>query len=413
MRLSLLILAALVVHLPRSSAAAAPERLVEERVLPILAWIGPPAEQANVERYRELAECGFTHNFTGFPSADAMARALDVAQETGVKVFVSCPELQSDPEGTAKRFRNHPALAGYHLRDEPSAALFPELAAWVKRIRSVDAEHPCYINLFPNYADPAQLGTPTYREHVDQFIRQVPVQFVSFDHYPVVGRSLRDGFYENLEIVAAASRDAGKPFWAFSLAVAHGPYPVATTAHIRLQMYSNLAYGAQGLQYFTYWTVPSDTWNFHEAPILPDGRRGAVYARVQEVNRELQARRGVFLGSTVESVGHTGANIPHGTRPYHAAPPVQSLKTEGQGAAVSILCKGDRRFLVAVNRDINAAMKLDVQLQDDAGVRIVKKDGTLGDALGNAYRADVDPGDVVVLTWQPQGRPICLSPHTP
>src|SRR5688500_12349462 len=85
-----------------SAPAAEPERLTEERVLPILAWIGPPAAETNEQRYRELAECGFTHNFTGFPNADAMAKALDVAHATGIKAFVSCPELQTDPEGTAR-----------------------------------------------------------------------------------------------------------------------------------------------------------------------------------------------------------------------------------------------------------------------------------------------------------------------
>jgi hypothetical protein len=328
-----------------------------------------------------------------------MARALDVGQATGIKVFVSCPELQTDPEGTAKRFRNHPALAGYHLRDEPPAGMFPELATWVKRIRSADDEHPCYINLFPNHADAGQLGTPTYSEHLDQFIRDVPIQLISFDHYPVVGQSLRPQWYENLELVSAAARKASKPFWAFALSVAHGPYPVPTIAHLRVQVYSNLAYGAQGLQYFTYWTVPSDTWNFHEAPILPDGRRGAVYDRVRHVNREVHALRGVFLGSTVTSVGHTGDKIPPGTRRYAPAPPVQSLTTEGEGAVVSQMSNGDRRFLVVVNRDINNGMPLDLAFEPGAGARVLKKDGSFGDTVRTRARIAIAPGDAVIFAW--------------
>jgi hypothetical protein len=382
-----------------SIGAAEPARLEQEGVLPILAWIGPPADQTTVERYRELAECGFTHNFSGFPNADAMARALDVGDATGIKLFVSCPELSSDTEGTAKRFMGHRALAGYHLRDEPSAADFPALAKWVQRIQSVDRKHPCYINLFPNYADAGQLGTPTYAQHVDRFVAEVPVPFISFDHYPVVGQSLRPQWYENLEVISAAARKANKPFWAFALSVAHGPYPVPTLAHLRVQVYSNLAYGAQGLQYFTYWTVPSDTWNFHEAPILPDGRRGAVYDRVRDVNREVQVLRGVFLGSSLVSVGHTGEKLPAGTRRYQPAPPVQSLTTGGEGAVVSQLSKGDRRFLVVVNRDINKAMPLDLACEPAAAVRVVKRDGTFADAVPSRARINVAPGDAVIFTW--------------
>ena len=48
--------------------------------------------------------------------------------------------------------------------------------------------------------------------------------------------------------------------------------------HLRgLQAFSNLAYGAQAIQYFTYWTMKSDTWNFHEGPVGLDGKPCAVY----------------------------------------------------------------------------------------------------------------------------------------
>jgi hypothetical protein len=163
----------------------------QERGISILAWSGPPAGETNAERYRELAEAGFTHNFSSFANADAMEKALDVAQAAGIKQFISIPELHSDPEKVIARFQRHPALAGYYLRDEPSAADFPALATLTKRIQAVDPIHPCYINLFPNYASQQQLGTATYQEHLDRFIREVPVPWISFDHYPVVGNSVR------------------------------------------------------------------------------------------------------------------------------------------------------------------------------------------------------------------------------
>ncbi|MBN1293375.1 MAG: beta-galactosidase, partial [Candidatus Latescibacteria bacterium] len=256
--------------------------------MPIHAWIGPPAEQTSYARYKELADAGFTHSFSGFPDADAMQKALDVAKAAGIQLFVHIPELKSDPEGTVKRFKDHPALAGYHLRDEPNAKDFPELAAWVQRIRAVDDDHFCYINLFPNYASAEQLGNPSYREHVELFVKTVPVQVLSFDHYPVMTKGLRPEWSENLEIISEAARKAGKPFWAFALAVAHDPYPIPSIDHLRLQVYSNLAYGAQGIQYFTYWTPKSTRWNFHEGPIDFNGKRTVVYDRVKKVNEEIR-----------------------------------------------------------------------------------------------------------------------------
>jgi hypothetical protein len=248
------------------SSDALPDRI------PVLAWGGPPQAETTAARYKELAEAGFTHNYSGFSSIAAMQEALDVAKAAGIKQFVSIPELERSPEETARTLRGHPALAGYYLRDEPAASDFDKLSKWAAKITSADPDHPCYINLFPNYATPAQLGTANYQEYLDTFLTKVSVPILSFDHYPVVGNSLRAEWYENLEQVSAAARKARKPFWAFALSVAHDPYPIATLEQLRLQVFSNLAYGAQGIQYFTYWTSKSDVWNFHEAPIGLDGK---------------------------------------------------------------------------------------------------------------------------------------------
>lgn len=380
-----------------SSEASGTDRAAAR--MPVLAWLGPPAEQTTPERYRELADAGFTNNFSSFPTLDAMSRALDVAHAAGIRQFVAVPELASDPEGTARRFKDHPALAGYHLRDEPSAADFPQLAAWAKRVQSVDPAHGCYLNLFPNYASAAQLGTATYQEHVDRFLAEVPVPYLSFDHYPIIGTGLRPGWYENLEIISRAARKAGIPFWAFALAVAHDPYPVARLEHLRLQVFSNLAYGAQCIQYFTYWTPESTVWNFHQAPIEKDGKHTPVYGRVKQVNREIQAYAPVFLGAKVLQVGHTGTR-PRGTHPFKPERPVQHVETQGGGAVVSLLSRGAQRFLVAVNRDYTAAMPLEVTLDGTLAVSEVRKDGARPAIKGRRHSARVGPGDIQVLGWE-------------
>jgi hypothetical protein len=236
-------------------------------------------------------------------------------------------------------------------------------------------------------------------------VAEVPVPFISFDHYPVIadqgGRvRLRPNWYENLEQVSKAAAGAGKPFWAFALSVAHGSYPVATAAHLRLQAFSDLAYGAQGVEYFTYWTPVSSTWDFHEAPITADGKRTAVYDRVKQVNAEIQSLRRVFRGTKVLSVAHTGDALPAGTRRYAPAAPVRSLRTEGDGAVVSTLAgDGGRRYLVVVNRDVNDAMPLAVELDGSAMVESIDQSGEAHPVPAGAFRARVEPGDVAVLSW--------------
>jgi hypothetical protein len=227
----------------------------------------------------------------------------------------------------------------------------------------------------------------------------VPVPFLSFDHYPVVGKTLRAEWYENLEQARAAAASADKPLWAFALAVAHDPYPVPTVAELRLQVFSDLAYGAQAIQYFTYWTLRSDTWNFHEAPIDVNGKRTAVYDRVKQVNAEIRGLSRAFLGSKVLRIGHTGA-LPRGTAAFAPEAPVKSVETAGGGAVVSLLAKGESRFLTIVNRDFQVAVPLVVQFDGSRTVSELQKDGTTR-AITNAPDArELAPGGVVVLTWK-------------
>jgi hypothetical protein len=390
-----------------TGAAEPPQTLNAGPQMTIMAWGGVPYDQASPARFAEMAEAGFNLNFSGTPNVEITQKVLDLGQAHGVKQLISLPDLERDPEATATRFKDHPATGGYYLRDEPGASLFPKLGAWAKRIQSVDAAHPCYVNLFPTYGIPAQWETPTYEKYLERFVAEVPVPMLSWDHYPVVregkdesGDRLRGDFYYNLELCSAAARKANRPVWAFALAVAHNPYPIPTVAHLRVQAFSDLAYGAQAIQYFTYWTHKSSVWNFHQAPIEVDGSRTPTFDRVKQVNGEIQALRTAFLGSAVIGVGHTGAQIPHGTTHYTPAAPVKSLETQGTGAVVSLLEKDKQRFLVVVNRDIHQPMPLAVAFDPAAGVRIAGRDGTLKpiDADG-AARRELEPGDIAVFTW--------------
>ena len=399
MRKSLFLLSLFV--LAYSSNVWSQHKLKSSGQIPILAWIGVPQEETTVARYQEMRESGININFSSFTNVEAMAQALKIAQKTGVKMIISCPELKSEPEKTVKQFMHHPAVAGYFLRDEPGRKDFKELSDWAKRIQSIDDKHYCYLNLLPNYANEDQLGVKTYREYVNTFIKEVPLQLLSFDHYPIIGEtseSIREHWYENLEIFSDEAAKANKPFWAFALTVSHGPYPIPTLAMLRLQVYSDLAYGAQGIQYFTYWTPKDTQWNFHNGPITLESKRSEVYDKIKVMNGEIQKLAPVFLGAKLVSVAHTGKNIPVGTKRLVSLPkPIQVLETEGLGAVVSVLEKGTDSFLVVVNRDMVKTMKLTIK--GDSTVDKVLKDGSLVPADTYMSTIVVEPGDVAIYRW--------------
>lgn len=382
------------------------DKLQPHNEMPVLAWHSIPIEETTVERFQEMREAGFNHSFSGYANADEVQKALDVALKTGIKLIITCPELATTPEVIVKRFMKHRALAGYYLKDEPSSDEFANLGAWAKRIQAIDNEHFCYLNLLPTYASLDQLKSQSYRDHVQHYIREVPTQVLSFDHYPVIegkqGLTLREDYYENLEIFSDESRKASKPFWAFSLAVAHAPYPIPDLAQMRLQMFSNLAYGAQGLQYFTYWTPGKNPhWNFHHGPIGLDGKRTDVYDKVKELNREIHTLAAIFNGAKVLQVRHTGTYIPPSTTRLTTLPAkvskLEVTPAEGSkqaGALVSEIQKNQHRYLVIVNRDFQKRMGLIISL--DSSAKRVMKDGWLVPVATYSDQQFVDPGDMVI-----------------
>lgn len=374
----------------------AQEKITSDKPLPIMAWAGIPAGETNIERFRELKEMGINVNLSNYPNAEAMQQALDLAQQVGIRMVTSCPELKTEPEKTVRRFMNHPALAGYYLRDEPVRKDFAELGDWGKRIEAVDSKHFCFVNLIASIhtTKTEALGTATYAEYVNTFAREVPSQLLSFDFYPVLVDGIHERWYEGLEIFSAEARKLDKPFWAFALACSYNElHPIPTIPALRLQLYSNLAYGVQGLEYWPYWLQDNST-----SPIALDGKRTVVYDRIKAVNKEIQDIAGVFVGSKVVSVSHTGVVIPRGTSRLGALPrAIKVFETEGSGALVSILENGANSFFVVVNRDLNKSMP--ITILGDESLKRVLKDGSIVKANIYANTTEIEPGDIAVYLF--------------
>lgn len=378
--------------------------------LPIMAWWSITPENATPERYEELKECGFNISFSAVYDDAKALEMLDMADRSGIKVMFMCPSLNTNPEKTVAKVKKHPALYGYFLRDEPGNEALDELGAWARRIMKADPKHPCYLNLLPSHAF---VNAQAYQEHLRLFSQKVGIQMLSFDNYPVHshkvnitdegGNSVAQwrynynwSWYENLKLIADEAERTGVPFWGFALATAHADYPVPQIGFLRLQMYSNLAYGAQGLQYFTYWNPTTETWDFHHAPITLDGKRSYVYDLVREMNQELQNRAFVFKGGKVTDVSHlwTDNKVPPSNKPLSTLPiEVKSLRigtlptdadslpsivSYGGGLVVSQISNNNHRYLVLVNA--NLTYKLPLHIEFCQPVKRIRKDGTLVDA---------------------------------
>jgi hypothetical protein len=380
----------------------AQEKIATEISIPIIAWSGIPANETTVESFSELKEMGININLCNYPNAEAMQKALDIAQKVGLKMIASCPELKTDCEKTVKKFMNHPALAGYFLRDEPIQKDFSELGEWAKKIKSIDSYHFCFVNLIAaiHPTKTEALGTNSYAEYIRTFAETVPVLQISYDFYPVLNEGIHERWYEGLEIVTAESRKLGLPFWAFALASSYNElHPEPTIPALRLQMFSNLAYGAQGLEYWSY----RMSQGLRSAPIGLDGKRTLIYDRIKQVNSEIQAFAGVFAGAKVVSVNHTGTVIPRSTSRLTTLPQaIKVFETEGDGALVSTLENGDKTYFLVINRNLTKSMSYIIF--GDESLKKVLKDGTIVSTGNYNSKSELEPGDMAVYLVPTQNK---------
>ena len=364
---------------------------------PILGWFGIlPDEEQTPERYREMAEAGFNITFPHFSTLAQVRRALTAMEGTGIRLLVKCDEIYSDPAFTLSFLRRHQLVCGYFIGDEPNVEGMEGCGWACSHIRSYDTRKLVYGNLLPSYVSPADLGAPSYRDYVQKYIERVNTGLLSFDNYPIVmsGSSavIRDGFFENLQIVHEEADRVGWPFWAFALATAHGSYPVPTLTHLRLQIYSDLAFGAQGIQYFTYWTPLGTPWDFHNAPIDENGNRTGVYTLIQQVNGVVQNLSWVFLGAHVKNVGFT-ADVPRGCNSYTNFPREVALLRTDRGILVSELVNGDKRFLVLVNHSLSATKRITLIAREGRMMKVLET-GQVEPIKGES-RA-LEPGNMIV-----------------
>ena len=374
--------------------------------LALVAWNSPAYSDDVAQRYQEFAQAGFTHGMVGFPNPQQGKALLDAAQAAGVKLLPMVFFSGMSGPDIARAFKDHPALAGYYLMDEPDAAQFPSLAKLAKEILAVDPDPAKVIcvNLLPNYATNRQMGIKPwepYYQYVHKFMSEVPVNVLSHDHYPIDRQSISPRWYDNMQVMMEAARMCKNPWWAFICAIGFNQAPDPSLGSTRIQYYTNLAYGATGIEHWYYWYYQGGRAQAIDA----QGQRTATWEVDRQVNHEVRAQAGVFVGSDVRRVRWAGtAPPPPEVKPYEPRGGILTLEAGGKGAIVSELWKDNYRFLAIVNQDYLEPMPLGVTWRDRLAVGLVQKDGSVKMLPEPRLDMQVDPGDAAILMWQDRAR---------
>lgn len=371
--------------------------------VPIIAFHGVPSGKFSTEeQFINMKSAGIDICYTVFNSKEEVIKALNASQTAGTKLIINIKALQIDIKNAVNLFKNYPALYGYALADEPSPIQFDDLRKDILQISSLDKKHIIYINLYPNYVPKQLINDLSYENYVKKFVEQVPVKFISFDHYPIIKNEVRENWYENLETIRNISAQNNLPFWAFACSTIHYSYFQPTLQGVRLQQFSNLLYGAQALQYFTYWTLSyEDNWKkekYGYSIVDDQGNPTPTYNIVKKVNLQIQRLAWVFFGANSDKVYHTGTEIPEGTSKLISVPKgFKYFSTNGKNALVSLMSNGKNRFVIIQNKSLNNNITLDYQLGEPMKIVDNFSGKTKNISSTKKLKASILPGDVLIF----------------
>jgi hypothetical protein len=338
----------------------------------IFPWGQTPGD---ADALRGIRECGF--NLAGFVAPEH----LDAVAAAGLKCIVLTPETSvvDDAAGLGEsevqkrvatltaRAAGHPAVFGYYLRDEPNVALYPALARWSEALRKADPKHVSYINLFPNYASPGQMGVPTYEEYVESLVTTVKPAFISYDHYALMDDgSLRDGYFQNLEVVRKAALKHDLPFWNIVLSNAHFHYAEPSEGGLRFQVYTTLAYGGRGISYFTYFGPA--VGNYRCAPVDQFGHKTPTWDMLRSVNLQIHRLGPTYLALKSVNVFHH-PDVPPGGTGLDTSRHLTAL-AGGRFVAGEFEGPGGRPFVLIVNKDLHGSTWFDVKFRQPGRIML-------------------------------------------
>ena len=260
-----------------------------------------------------------------------------------------------------EQFRNHPAVFGYHICDEPNATAFENLAKVVAYLRKKDPTRLAFINLYPCYGSPKHFGKYSYKQYIERFMDIVRPELLSYDHYHFkIGVDEPLLYFHNLEIVREFACRYDIPFCNViqGQGVPQWGWRTPSLGEFRYLNYSTLAYGGKWIVYWCWYLMKQDP-SFDTV----------IYPSVQELNQEILALNPVLVDLHSEAVYHTG-EIPSGCSALPSNTLVKSVSNNAE-FVVGFFKDNDNNnndYIMFMNKDygdsVTAAITLNSSVAD-------------------------------------------------
>ena len=316
----------------------------------------------------DMQDCGFNSAIINV-STSVLKGTVDFCVKRGIYPVIHNERLMQT-EADCKKFINDnkglTGLGGWMLKDTVAAvdvkagSALDNMIGW---IREADPKHPVFTGIQPG-SEFLSTGTNSYRQYIADFEYNLSPSFWPYRYFSRYTlspsqHSPYSSFYNGLETFAFMTRYTNVPMWSYvntlSGTGSSGDTTLATEAQIRFEVFSALAYGAQGIAYWRY-LPESDATN---GLVTFNGEKTDQWYHAQKVNQEVDSYTRVFAGCNLVACRHTGLRQPAGTCMLSESfGPLMSMESGSSGVLLSHVCNQGLNYLVIVNHSVTASQEL-------------------------------------------------------
>ncbi len=154
-----------------------------------------------------------------------------------------------------RTYLSAPVTYGNYLIDEPGVGQYQDIARGMRDYEASTGKK-AFVNLFPNYATPEQLGCATYDEYVRSYLDIVDPELLMVDIYSLAASGTTSSLVENLSQIADILREDAYADTALGVFIQGEQFSTSmrqpTAADLHWQTYVSLCFGADFIAYFTY-----------------------------------------------------------------------------------------------------------------------------------------------------------------
>lgn len=236
-----------------------------------------------------------------------------------------------------KWYLDEPCVIGIQTADEPNYRYFSSMGNFYRALADTRQDMWPFTTLVPSYGGADEWGYAEameekgitdpwlgYQMFIDRYLDETKSSYVLYDYYlNHTGRfdmtpENTKGIMENFSYFNRVCRERGIKYMASVAAFRHGRGQVFSMKETRWTVNMSLAYGAKGIEYYSYWpTIGGNTsMSMWQNPsrmglVTGNGIPHDTYAHIRDINAQIALVDEYLMPATFVGVQYYGAPTLH------------------------------------------------------------------------------------------------------